>query len=141
MQIFVQIHPFPGKQLLQSFEALAERLGKMPGMYFEMDGSFVWVDHDTVPPGQMDGMVYDLNGRLEYVEIKGACNARQWGVLCSAVCGFEQFAKGAELDCSEFDYSETDRMARVHRVDEGSWTTLSEVASLLDMGRSGFAVE
>jgi len=133
MQIFVQIHPFPGKQLPQSFEGLAEQLGKMQGMYFEMDGSFVWVDHDSLPPGQMDGMVYDLNGRLEYVEIKGACNVRQWAILCSAVCGLELEPSGssAVTDCSELDYSEADRVARVHRVDEGSWTTVSEVASSL----------
>ena len=133
MQIFVQIHPNPGKELPQSFEELAERLGEMPGMYFEMDGSFVWVDHASVPPGQMDGMVYDRNGRLEYVEIKGACNARQWIILCSAVCGQDhgKFAKGTELDYSEFDCKQMDRVARVHRADEGNWTTIGEIASQL----------
>lgn len=133
MQIFVQIHPIPGKQLPQSFEALAERLGEMPGMYFEMDGSFVWVDHETVPPGQMDGMVYDLNGRLEYVEIKGACRARQWAVLCYAVCGLDRRLneKGSDFDSSKFDLGEMDRVARVHRVSDGNWTTIAEVASQL----------
>ncbi len=133
MQIFVQIHPHPGKQLPQSFEKLAERLGEMPGMYFEMDGSFVWVDHGSVPPSQMDGMVYDLNGRLEYVEIKGACSARQWIILCSVVCGRDhgKFTKESELVYSQVDFSEMDRVARVHRVDEGNWTTIGDVASQL----------
>jgi hypothetical protein len=133
MHIFVQIHPNPGTELRSSFEELAEQLGGMRGLYFEMDGSFVWVDHGSVPPGQMDGMVYDRNGRLEYVEIKGVCNARQWIILCSAVCGHDagQFEKGTELDYSEFDCSEMNRVARVHRVDEGNWTTIGQVASQL----------
>lgn len=133
MQIFVQIQPIPGKQLPQSFEELAEQLGELPGMYFEMDGSFVWVDHTSIPPGQMDGMVYDRNGRLEYIEIKGACNARQWIILCSAVCGHAHglLEKGAKLDFREFDFDELDRVARVHRVDEGNWTTIGEIASQL----------
>jgi hypothetical protein len=132
MQIFVQIHPHAGKQLPKSFEELAEQLGKMPGMYFEMDGSFVWVDHGSTPPGQMDGMVYDRNGRLEYIEIKGVCNARQWIVLCLAVCGVHgPFKEGIELDCSELDCSELERVARVHRVEDGNWTTIGVVASEL----------
>ena len=133
MQMFVQIHPNPGKQLPPSFEELAEALGKMPGMYFEMDGSFVWVDHGSVPPGQMDGMVYDRNGRLEYIEIKGAFNARQWIVLCVIICGHTpaELEKGTEVDYSEFECSEMDRVARVHRVDAGNWTTIGEVASQL----------
>ena len=133
MQIFVQIHPCPGEQLPQSFEELAERLGGMTGMYFEMDGSFVWVDHTSDPPGQMDGMVYDRNGRLEYVEIKGACNSRQWIILCSAVCGHDNGPpeKETEVDYRSFDCSPMDRIARVHRVDEGNWTTIGSVASQL----------
>ena len=87
MPIFVQIHPLPGQQLPQSFESLAEMLGNIPGMFFELDGSFVWVDHEDTPSSQMDGMVYDRLGKLAYIEVKGACNARQWLTLCRAVCG------------------------------------------------------
>jgi hypothetical protein len=131
MKIFAQIHPVVGKQLPISFEALAEQLGERPGMYFEMDGSFVWVDHESVPPGQMDGMVYDLNGKLEYVELKGAFNAQQWGVLCSAVCGLIQnpYEKSSVQEDKEFAYSVMDRIARVHLVKEGCWITISEIAN------------
>ena len=132
MQIFVQIHPFSGQQLPQSFESLAEKLGSMPGMVFEMDGSFVWVDHDFAPASQMDGMVYDRLGKLEYVEIKGACNAQQWHTLCQVVCGLaihETLApKNRE---SELEYSVIDKIARVHQVAEGDWTTASEIARQL----------
>ncbi len=132
MQIFVQIHPFPGQQLPQSFESFAEKLGNMPGMVFEMDGSFVWVDHDFTPVSQMDGMVYDRLGKLEYVEIKGACNAQQWHTLCQVVCGLaiheplERKSRKAKLE-----YSVIDQITRVHQVIAGDWTTASEIARQL----------
>lgn len=132
MQIFVQIHPFPGQQLPQSFESFAEKLGSMPGMFFEMDGSFVWVDHDFRPASQMDGMVYDRHGKLEYVEIKGACNTGQWHSLCQAVCGLAiRLPLERKSGESELEYSVIDKIARVHRVAEGDWTTASEIANEL----------
>ena len=132
MQIFVQIHPFPGQQLPQSFESLAEKLGSMPGMVFEMDGSFVWVDHDFTPASQMDGMVYDRLGKLEYVEIKGACNAQQWHTLCQIVCGLDIHEILAPKNReAELEYSVIDQIARVHQVAEGDWTTASEIARQL----------
>ena len=132
MQIFVQIHPFPGQQLPQSFESLAEKLGSLPGMFFEMDGSFVWVDHDFTPASQMDGMVYDRQGKLEYVEIKGACNAQQWHTLCQAVCGLAiQRPLEPKSGEAELEYSVIDKIARVHRVAKGDWTTASEIARTL----------
>ena len=133
MPFFVQIHPFPGCQLPQSFEELARILGRIPGMVFEMDGSFVWVDHHQSPANQMDGMVYDRADRIEYVEIKGTCNAHQWYILSQTVCGlarpFPFQVKNVDL---EMEYSVIDKIARVHRVAEGDWTTPSEIAS--DLG-------
>ena len=138
MPIFVQIHPFPGQQFPQSFESLAEMLGSMPGMHFELDGSFVWMDHDDTPASQMDGMVYDRLGKLEYVEIKGTCNTRQWIKLCRAVCGL---AVETPLDPksgqTELEFYAFDQIARVHRVAEGDWTTASEIASQLALQANG----
>ena len=136
MPIFVQIHPLPGQQLPQSFESLAEILGSIPGMFFELDGSFVWVDHADTPPSQMDGMVYDRLGKLAYIEVKGACNARQWLTLCRGVCGLAVplplTLKNGEV---ESGYDAIERIARVHRVVEGDWTTASEIASQLPLHR------
>jgi hypothetical protein len=43
-------------------------------MFIEPDGSFVWVsDRDSQTPWQVDGVLYDRNGRLLYVELKGNC--------------------------------------------------------------------
>ena len=120
MQIFVQIHSVPDKRLPQSFECLAEQLANMPGMYFEMDGSFVWVDQQNAQSHQMDGMVYDRADRIEYVEIKGGCSTKQWQTLCQALCG--QAIRPTE------DYSHIDTILRVHRVSEGDWTTAGRIA-------------
>jgi hypothetical protein len=90
--MFVQIHPVEGTSFQQSFEGLVDAIGSLPGMVFEMDGSFVWVDHTIIPPKQMDGMVYDKDNRLAYLEIKGDVSEMQWRTLCNAVCllPFEQ---------------------------------------------------
>lgn len=124
MQLFVQIHAQPHSELPQTFEGLAEAIGSLPGMYFEMDGSFVWVDRSTDPPSQMDGMVYDRNGRLEYVEVKGACNATQWRILCQAICNFSPNARHG-------DVARLNESLRIHRVSDGDWKSVEEIASML----------
>lgn len=62
-----------------SFEQLAERLGRLPRMFFELDGSFVWRGEHTKASSlaavwQIDGMVYDVSGQIARVEIKGECS-------------------------------------------------------------------
>ncbi len=123
MQIFVQIHSVPEKRLPQSFENLAALLSTMPNMYFEMDGSFVWVDQQIFRTHQMDGMVYDRADKIEYVEIKGTCSTQQWQTLCQSLCGHA-------IGPTE-DYSVIDTILRVHRVTEGDWTTASSIAMQL----------
>jgi hypothetical protein len=124
MQFFVQIHPFPERRLPQSFENFAELLSNLPGMYFEMDGSFVWVEQRGSQTYQMDGMVYDRANRIEYVEIKGACSSQQWQTVCQALC-----ARSIE---PEDDYLAIDSILRVHRVSEGDWTTACDIAMSLE---------
>ena len=132
MNIFVQIHPVSGNQLPQSFESLAEMLAYIPGMFFEMDGSFVWVDHGVKPIRQMDGMVYDRQDKLAYIEIKGACSAKQWHTLCLAACGLATQTNLVRMSNEEeSQYLAIDQIARVHRVVEGDWTTASAIASQL----------
>ena len=114
MHLFVQIHPLPEIDFVQSFEGLAMILANQSGMYFEMDGSFVWVDHQADPPCQMDGMVYDRDGRLEYVEVKGTCNATQWNILCEAISG------EAGL-----------HSLRIHEVSRGEWGNALDIARQL----------
>ncbi len=60
-----------------SFESAAEVLTQWKGLFFEMDGSFVWRSAERVSPHehqwQLDGMLYDRNGKIEYLELKGSC--------------------------------------------------------------------
>ncbi|MCG8651951.1 MAG: hypothetical protein MI861_19075, partial [Pirellulales bacterium] len=68
-----------------TFEAAAERLEKLDSLYFEPDGSFVWVAEGG--DQQIDGMLYDAAGRLQYVEIRGICQIAVWRQLLAAIGG------------------------------------------------------
>ena len=54
-----------------TFEAAADRLAKLPRMFIEPDGSFVWVSGDAQPVWQVDGNLYDRAGRLQFVDLQG----------------------------------------------------------------------
>ena len=56
-----------------SFEEAAERLEQLERMFFEPDGSFVWVGASPVQPTpwQLDGVLYDHGGRIAHIELKG----------------------------------------------------------------------
>jgi hypothetical protein len=56
-----------------SFEEAAAALTRLPRMYVEPDGSFVWVSSAGEPAWQVDGVLYDRDGRLLLVEMKGTC--------------------------------------------------------------------
>jgi hypothetical protein len=57
-----------------SFETAEQRSCRLPRMFFEPDGSFVWVSaNGTEPAWQLDGVVNDRVGRVVSVEIRGTC--------------------------------------------------------------------
>ncbi|MBC8351432.1 MAG: hypothetical protein H8E66_05565 [Planctomycetes bacterium] len=57
-----------------SFEEAAEILRTFPRMFFEPDGSFVWVSSsDEEVSWQIDGNLYDRDGSLIAVDLKGTC--------------------------------------------------------------------
>jgi hypothetical protein len=56
-----------------TFDAAAAELSRLPRMFFEPDGSFVWVSAADEPAWQIDGLLYDRGPALASVEIKGAC--------------------------------------------------------------------
>lgn len=57
----------------RSFEDVGESLEALERMFFEPDGSFVWVGSDGDQAWQLDGLLADRAGRLLYVELKGRC--------------------------------------------------------------------
>jgi hypothetical protein len=119
MNHFIQVHSLLGNSLQQSFEGFAEVMSSLPGMYFELDGSFVWVEQAGSQLFQMDGMVYDKEGRIVYVEIKGCISKRQWRTLCNALCN-----ASASTDSSK---AEWDAHLRVQDVLPRVWMTASQV--------------
>jgi hypothetical protein len=111
-----------------SFETLAEKLSNMPNLYFEMDGSFVWrpskkaTSSDTTSGTestglrsrrvlQIDGMVYDRNGAIEYIEMKGDFDHHLWDELLSVI--------NSMIPPNPQDQSAW----MIHHVPQGFWTT------------------
>jgi hypothetical protein len=56
-----------------SFEGATRHLAALPRMFIEPDGSFVWVGNEKNADWQVDGVLYDRQGRLLYIEMKGHC--------------------------------------------------------------------
>lgn len=64
--------------LMSSFDEAAGRLAAIDRLYFEMDGSFLWSGGVSESRWQLDGMVYDAGGRIQYVDLKGYCPLAAW---------------------------------------------------------------
>lgn len=74
--------------MLVSFEEVEQSMSQLPRMFFEMDGSFVWrgqlsnsSEGAVESNWQIDGMVYDVAGRVSRVELKGDCHLEQFQEL------------------------------------------------------------
>jgi hypothetical protein len=61
-----------------SFEEVSARLAELERMYVEPDGSFVWTSPHTEPVWQLDGNLYDRDGRMLFVDLKGSCPAESF---------------------------------------------------------------
>lgn len=67
-----------------SFEEVEQSMSQLPRMFFEMDGSFVWrgqYSSEQEQNWQVDGMVYDVAGRVSRVELKGDCHLEKFQEL------------------------------------------------------------
>lgn len=74
-----------GGPLDASFEQASERLQQLERLYFEPDGSFTWTV-ELRSRRQIDGMLYDAGGQLQYVDLKGTCSLDAWRILVNAIC-------------------------------------------------------
>lgn len=68
-----------------SFEDAAARLEQLERMFFEPDGSLVWASPQEGPDWQIDGNLFDRNGKLQFVDLKGNCPAEQFDRLLTAL--------------------------------------------------------
>ena len=57
----------------RTFEETAELLGRLERMFIEPDGSFVWVSATDELRWQIDGVLFDRDGCVLYVDLKGSC--------------------------------------------------------------------
>jgi hypothetical protein len=65
-----------------TLESFADQVSAWPGLYFEMDGSFVWaVREGEINIGQIDGMIYDRDDAIEYLDLKGSAPGFAWEKL------------------------------------------------------------
>lgn len=81
-QLGPQLGPLP-----TGFEQAAERLAATERLHFEPDGSFVWSGIEGKSRWQLDGMVYDFAGRVQYLDLKGACPRWAWHRLLETFAG------------------------------------------------------
>ncbi len=74
-----------GRGFERSFEETGEALAQLPRMFFEPDGSFVWVTEEHHDRRQVDGVLLDRDGRLMYVDVVGRCAPGELDSLLTAV--------------------------------------------------------
>jgi len=91
-----------------SFEEASERLEQLPRMFLEPDGSFVWVSSSQDDQWQVDGVLYDRDGHLMFVDLKGTCPELVWNELLLAIGSdrtplmFQLVREALFLDDTEF---------------------------------------
>ncbi|MCE9604880.1 MAG: hypothetical protein K8U03_08260 [Planctomycetia bacterium] len=69
----LQLAPADFAGFARTFEEVAAALERLERMFFEPDGSFVWVSSDPQDAWQLDGVLYDRDGRMLHVDLKGTC--------------------------------------------------------------------
>ena len=101
-------HPFA-----LTFEEAVAALERLDRMFVEPDGSFVWVaasarSHGAEGTWQLDGNLFDRNGRLLLVDLKGGCPEEDFNRLLTAFGWpgtpvlFELMREAVFLDETEF---------------------------------------
>lgn len=82
-----------------SFEALCERLERLPRTHLELDGSFV--HRGVAPPLHIDGMIYDASGQVQYVQLWGTTDLPTWQQLLAALSAAPELASVQDLQSGQ----------------------------------------
>ncbi|MCH7729627.1 MAG: hypothetical protein IH991_24600 [Planctomycetes bacterium] len=95
--------------LAVTFEEAAETLQRLRRLFFEPDGSFVWVSAEGQKHWQVDGGLYDMGKRLMYATLKGSCPQKEFDQILQALGGADgelvfQVRQGVLLDAREFEH-------------------------------------
>lgn len=76
----------PHGGLRVTFDAALASLARLPRLFIEPDGSFVWTESTPdCQSWQVDGNLIDRGDALDYVEAKGRCPQPQFDSLLSAL--------------------------------------------------------
>jgi hypothetical protein len=70
--------------LAVGFDAATEQLARLPRMFVEPDGSFVWTSPAAERPWQVDGNLFERAGRVLLVDLKGSCPPAEFDRLLGA---------------------------------------------------------
>ena len=65
-------------------DAVLEGLAGLPRMYVEPDGAIVWTSGDPCSAWQVDGTLFERDGRLSACELKGSCPAHAFDCVLTA---------------------------------------------------------
>jgi hypothetical protein len=126
--MFLRIYAQEGERIPVSFEAYADSIRDWPGMFLEMDGSFVWTVDAGTRRLQVDGMIYDRDGAIEYVELKGELPPEAWHRLLRPLMGL------ADHHVADAATPTLWERLRVHDVAGQQWKTPSDVLMELQQG-------
>lgn len=63
------------------FDEAIDRLGRLERMFAEPDGAFVWASRREGLSWQVDGNVFDREGRVVLVDMKGSCPPSDFDAL------------------------------------------------------------
>jgi len=66
------------------FDDAVERLARLPRMFVELDGSFVWTSPAADRAWQVDGNLFERAGRVLLVDLKGSCPPAEFDRLLAA---------------------------------------------------------
>ena len=67
------------------FETACQRLAALERMFVEADGAFVWVSPQGAEPWQIDGNLFDRDGKLRFVDLKGTCPSDEFDRFLTAL--------------------------------------------------------
>jgi len=70
--------------LALGFDEAVERLARLPRMFVEPDGAFVWTSAAADRAWQVDGNLFERAGRVLLVDLKGVCPAADFDRLLLA---------------------------------------------------------
>lgn len=73
-----------GRPLAVGFDEALDRLAALPRLYAEPDGSFVWASPAADRPWQVDGNLFERQGRVLLADLKGSCPAEEFDRLLAA---------------------------------------------------------